>query len=512
MSPEPRRVERGDVAATLLGGVELRSERVGVGALAHEVVARLARPGACACPAICSLSNGSGELNSTIRSTHAGKRSDRSWMTGPPRSPPQSTTPSRPRWSCTSGVQVAAVRRHVVEAVGRRRCRRSRAGRGRSPRSRRRRAARCTFHQMRLVSGQPCTSTSGTPPIPSRTYACFRPRGRSGVDCEPVRVDLRRCASLRRVTRSTVRLAQGPRDGFGGGRGGVRSLPVLPVSPVEPVAVGGGRCTTGDSPVSSSFVSCSGSCLGSSLRMTTPAMPSPMPTTSSGTHGEPLDAAATFRAERHDAPDDQAQFRNHVSFPSTGVRRTVTASDSTLRPPGRHPRRACSAPARGPRVGLVVVGLRRGAPLLTVNVPQWGRAGTSSSPGTLSSPNLFDDCVGSAGRRGSRRRPFGRPQRGAPIEELGGRLDGARASMSCSAGQAPRSPTRTDGAGAAEVEVPAALAEVSSVRSTSRPTSSDHREDRSAHEQGQLRASSATARTRHRRKLTASAHVSGRWQ
>ena len=40
---------------------------------------------------------------------------------------------------------------------------------------------------------------------------------------------------------------------------------------------------------------------------------------------EPLDATATVSAERHDAPDDQAQFRNHVSFPSIGVRCTVTA-------------------------------------------------------------------------------------------------------------------------------------------------------------------------------------------
>src|SRR6476661_11085 len=29
---------------------------------------------------------------------------------------------------------------------------------------------------MRLDSGQPCTSSSGTPPSPSRTYACRKPR------------------------------------------------------------------------------------------------------------------------------------------------------------------------------------------------------------------------------------------------------------------------------------------------------------------------------------------------
>ena len=43
MRPEARRVEGGDVAAALLLRVELGGQPVGVGALAHEVVARLAR-------------------------------------------------------------------------------------------------------------------------------------------------------------------------------------------------------------------------------------------------------------------------------------------------------------------------------------------------------------------------------------------------------------------------------------------------------------------------------------
>jgi hypothetical protein len=33
-----------------------------------------------------------------------------------------------------------------------------------------------TFHQMRLLSGQPWTHSRGTPPAPSRTYACENPR------------------------------------------------------------------------------------------------------------------------------------------------------------------------------------------------------------------------------------------------------------------------------------------------------------------------------------------------
>ena len=43
MGPEPGRVEGGDVAAALLGRVELRGETLGIRSLADEVVARLAR-------------------------------------------------------------------------------------------------------------------------------------------------------------------------------------------------------------------------------------------------------------------------------------------------------------------------------------------------------------------------------------------------------------------------------------------------------------------------------------
>ena len=47
VGPEPRRVERRDVAASLVLGVEIGREPVGIGSLANEVVARLAgRPGA----------------------------------------------------------------------------------------------------------------------------------------------------------------------------------------------------------------------------------------------------------------------------------------------------------------------------------------------------------------------------------------------------------------------------------------------------------------------------------
>ena len=66
-----------------------------------------------------SLSYGSGELNSTIRSTKPGKRSARSWITGPPRSPPTSTAALVAEVIVHERVRVAAVRRHVVEPVGR---------------------------------------------------------------------------------------------------------------------------------------------------------------------------------------------------------------------------------------------------------------------------------------------------------------------------------------------------------------------------------------------------------
>ena len=69
--------------------------------------------------AIRSLSKGSGELNSTMRSTHSGWRSARSWMTGPPRSPPSSTTRSWPSTSWTSEYTSALCGEHVVEPVRR---------------------------------------------------------------------------------------------------------------------------------------------------------------------------------------------------------------------------------------------------------------------------------------------------------------------------------------------------------------------------------------------------------
>ena len=130
--PEARRVEGGDVAAPLLGRGEVGGEPVGVESLAHEVVGRLARrAGVHARHALLVVGQRRVEQDHALDRA-PGARGPASWTTGPPRSPPQSTTRSSPSPSVSSACRSADVRGHVVEPVrARRRCRRSRGGRGR---------------------------------------------------------------------------------------------------------------------------------------------------------------------------------------------------------------------------------------------------------------------------------------------------------------------------------------------------------------------------------------------
>ena len=70
-----------------------------------------------------------------------------------------------------------------------------------------------TFHQMRLLSGHPCTHSSGTPPAPSRTYACDEAAALVAVDGEAGRVDV--------GMRSRVLLDEGPEGVDVAGLGGL---------------------------------------------------------------------------------------------------------------------------------------------------------------------------------------------------------------------------------------------------------------------------------------------------
>ena len=90
-----------------------------------------------------SASSGGIVLNRQSRSTRPSKRSDRSCATTPPRSPRADREPLVAELARTSAAMSARVGGHVVAVVrARAASRRSRAGRGRSPRSRPRRAAR----------------------------------------------------------------------------------------------------------------------------------------------------------------------------------------------------------------------------------------------------------------------------------------------------------------------------------------------------------------------------------
>ena len=123
-------------------------------------------------------------------------------MTGPPRSPPTSTTPLVAEVVVHEGVEVAAVRGHVVEAVG--------ADVAVAE------AAQVGDDHLEAGGGERLdhppvdalglgpavdAAAAARPPMPSRTYACWNPRGGRGVDREAARVDVRPVCSLRRLTR-----------------------------------------------------------------------------------------------------------------------------------------------------------------------------------------------------------------------------------------------------------------------------------------------------------------------
>ena len=121
--PEARAVELLDVAARAVRRRQLRGERVGVAALAHEVVARPGAPqrdGSTSIPAAAYASGRSGrvQLNRTCRVTNPGKRSPRSMMTPPPRSPPLATQRSWPEHVVHQRVEIASVGGEVVGPVG----------------------------------------------------------------------------------------------------------------------------------------------------------------------------------------------------------------------------------------------------------------------------------------------------------------------------------------------------------------------------------------------------------
>src|SRR3954454_16646259 len=128
-------------------------------------------------PAISALRYGSGELNRTIRSTHSGWRRARSWMTGPPRSPPSRTTWSRPSSSWTRAYRSWLWLGTSWKPAG---------PTSLSPKPRRSgtmtskpaaASGSITRQKIRLLSGQPWTHSSGTPPGLTRTYAWRKPRG-----------------------------------------------------------------------------------------------------------------------------------------------------------------------------------------------------------------------------------------------------------------------------------------------------------------------------------------------
>ena len=97
MGPEAGRVERGDVAAALRRAWPAR--RPGRRGRCPGGGSSRPPPAAAGCAGrpCAPCRTGSGELNSTIRSTKPGKRSARSWITGPPRSPPTQPRPARGR-------------------------------------------------------------------------------------------------------------------------------------------------------------------------------------------------------------------------------------------------------------------------------------------------------------------------------------------------------------------------------------------------------------------------------
>ena len=132
-------------------------------------------------------------------------------MTGPPRSPPQSTTRSRPSPSVTSACRSATCAATSWNPSG---------PRSLSPKPRRSgtitskpaaASGSITRHQIRLLSGQPCTHSSGTPPCP---------RGRRPARTPDRRSDGSRTGSGRCAGRSCVLLDEGPEGidvaGFGG--------------------------------------------------------------------------------------------------------------------------------------------------------------------------------------------------------------------------------------------------------------------------------------------------------
>ena len=172
MGPEATGVEGGDVPPPLARRGQLGGQRVCVGALATEVVAGLARRA--------GVGDG-GHLGLHVRH----RRVEQHHPVDPLRMAQGELLDHRAAQVAAEHddrfeaelvvherVQVAGVARaRRGTRPGRRRCRRSRAGRGRSRRTRRRPAAGSPARRSRLLSGQPCTHSNGTPPGFTRTNA-----------------------------------------------------------------------------------------------------------------------------------------------------------------------------------------------------------------------------------------------------------------------------------------------------------------------------------------------------